>query len=254
MERRLWTREEEIVVFNLYCKIPFNKSSKFHPEIIKIANLINRTPSAVNMKIGNFGRFDENLKEKNISGLSNGSKLDEEIWKEFNNKWDELAYESEIILQKLQKEKEGRIESIQREGKVVERLVKTRVNQNFFRAAILASYEGKCCVTGLSTERLLIASHIKPWSVCSADEKTNPRNGLCLNSLHDMAYDKGFMTVGTDFKIHISNEITDVFHGETVDKFFNCYEGKKIMLPEKFMPCKEFLEYHTDIIFENWKR
>ena len=74
MERRLWTREEEIIVFNLYCKIPFNKSSKFHPEIIKIANLINRTPSAVNMKIGNFGRFDENLKEKNISGLTNGSK------------------------------------------------------------------------------------------------------------------------------------------------------------------------------------
>lgn len=47
MERRLWTRDEEIVVFNLYCKIPFNKSSKFHPEVIKIANLIGRTPSAV---------------------------------------------------------------------------------------------------------------------------------------------------------------------------------------------------------------
>ena len=137
MERRLWIREETIVVFNLYCKIPFNKSSKFHPEVIKIANLINRTPSAVNMKIGNFGRFDENLKGKNISGLTNGSKLDEEIWKEFNNKWDELAYESEIILQKLQKEKEGRTESVQRQGKEVERLVKTRVNQNFFRAAIL---------------------------------------------------------------------------------------------------------------------
>lgn len=40
MERRLWTREEEIVVFNLYCKIPFNKSSKLHPEIIKIAKFM----------------------------------------------------------------------------------------------------------------------------------------------------------------------------------------------------------------------
>lgn len=72
-------------------------------------------------------------------------------------------------------------------------------------------------------------SHIKPWRDCNADEKTNPRNGLCLNALHDMAYDKGFMTVGIDFKIHISSEITDVFYGETVDKFFNSYEGKKII-------------------------
>lgn len=206
------------------------------------------------MLLRNFGRFDEKLKEKNISGLSNGSKLDEEIWNEFNNKWDELAYESETILQHLQESKEIRCEGVRREGKEVERLVKTRVNQNFFRATILASYEGKCCITGLTTEKLLIASHIKPWRDCDADEKTNPRNGLCLNSLHDAAYDKGFMTVGTDFKIHISDEIADAFHGETVYKFFKAYEGTKIMLPEKFMPCREFLEYHGDIIFENWKR
>ena len=71
MERRLWTREESIVVFNLYCKIPFNKSSKFHPEVIKVANLINRTPSAVNMKIGNItwniGEEASYLKESDYS-------------------------------------------------------------------------------------------------------------------------------------------------------------------------------------------
>ena len=59
MRGNLWTREEEIIVFNLYCKIPFQYSSKNHPDVIKVANLIGRTPSAVNMKIGNFGSFDE---------------------------------------------------------------------------------------------------------------------------------------------------------------------------------------------------
>lgn len=62
MSKNFWTREEEIIVFNLYCKIPFKSSSKNNPEVIKIAKIIGRSPSAVNMKIGNFGSFDENKK------------------------------------------------------------------------------------------------------------------------------------------------------------------------------------------------
>ena len=86
MDKKLWTREEEIIVFNLYCQIPFQSSSKNHPEVIRIANIIGRSPSAVNMKIGNFGSFDETLKAKGIIGLTNASKLDAQIWKEFNNR------------------------------------------------------------------------------------------------------------------------------------------------------------------------
>ena len=98
MSKNLWTREEEIIVFNLYCKIPFQSSSKNHPDVIKIAKLIGRSPSAVNMKIGNFGSFDESLKSKGIVGLTNASKLDAEIWEEFNNNWDELTFESERLI------------------------------------------------------------------------------------------------------------------------------------------------------------
>lgn len=253
MERKLWTREEEIVVFNLYCKIPFNKSSKSHPKVIEIANLIDRTPSAVNMKIGNFGRFDEKLRKNNISGLKNGSKLDEVIWNEFNENWDKLAYESEIILQALM-QGETLDNNTEVYGTEVERKVKVRVNQKFFRASILASYEERCCITGLSTKELLIASHIKPWHMCSDSEKVNPHNGLCLNALHDKAFDKGFMTIGTDYRIYISKDIKDVFQGAAVRKYFGDYKGNFITLPEKFIPDKRFLEYHNDIIFENWKR
>lgn len=253
MEKRLWTREEEIVVFNLYCKIPFNKSSKFHPEVIRIADLIGRTPSAVNMKIGNFGRFDEELKKNNISGLTNGSKLDECIWNEFNKNWDKLAYESEIILKTLEQGKNLE-ESIKVYGADEVRKAKVRINQSFFRTCVLTAYDCSCCITGLSTGELLIASHIKPWRICSADEKTNPNNGLCLNALHDKAFDKGFITIGTDYKIHISRDITDVYSGKTIEKYFYCYEGNTITLPEKFIPNKSFLEYHNDVIFENWKK
>ena len=41
----------------------------------------------------------------------------------------------------------------------------SRVNQHFFRAAILAAYENlRCCITGLAVPGLLVASHIVPWA------------------------------------------------------------------------------------------
>ena len=62
-----WTREETIIAFNVYCKIPFKDSNKNHPMIIKYANIIGRSPSALNMKVGNLGRLDPKLKEKGIT-------------------------------------------------------------------------------------------------------------------------------------------------------------------------------------------
>lgn len=254
MPRKNWTRDEEIIVFNLYCRIPFQRSSKNHPDVVKIANLIGRTPSAVNMKIGNFGSFDETLKAKGIVGLTNASKLDEQIWNEFNGKWDELAYLSEELIAGLQ----GRhLEDATINGNIplgAERIsqVKQRVNQTFFRNAVLTSYNSTCCITGINNPELLLASHIKPWKDSTSSEKTNPQNGLCLNALHDRAFDKGFITITPDFVIHISRSISDIYNGETVDRFFKRYDNTRISEPEKFAPSKEFLEYHNDIVFENW--
>ncbi len=95
-----WTREETIVAFNVYCKVPFKNSSKTNPTIIKYANIIGRSPSALNMKVGNFGRLDPELKKQGIVGLVNGSKLEEVIWNEFNGNWERLAYESELLIAK----------------------------------------------------------------------------------------------------------------------------------------------------------
>ena len=71
-----WTREETIIAFNLYCKIPFKSSSKTHPLVVKYAHIIGRSPSALNMKIGNIGRLDPDLKSQGITGLVHGAKLE----------------------------------------------------------------------------------------------------------------------------------------------------------------------------------
>ena len=250
---RNWTREEEIMAFNLYCKIPFQKVSKNHPEVIRVARIIGRTPSSVGMKIGNFGSFDPRLKEKGIVGLANASKLDQQIWEEFNGKWDELAFLSEQLIngEAIPAIQEERTQPTGQERLVVTR---QRVNQDFFRGAILASYNNACCITGLSNPELLIASHIKPWKDSDEAEKTNPQNGLCLNALHDKAFDRGLITITQNYQIKVSKSISDIVTGEAVQLYFMKYDGENIRLPEKFVPDKRFLEYHNDCIFEGWRK
>jgi len=247
-----WTREELIITFNLYCKIPFAKTVKTNPEVIKVAQLIDRTPSAVAFKLGNFGSFDEELRRRGIRGLSNASHLDKEIWDEFNSDWEELAFQSELLIAQLEHKPVEEIAEIDLtnlpSGKERERIVKVRVNQSFFRSAILTSYNSKCCITGLNIPELLIASHIKPWKD-DTENRTNPQNGLCLNALHDKAFDKGYITVTTDYKVKTSKYFSE-FGSDINEEFFMKYEGFAINLPEKFLPKKEFLDYHYEEVFK----
>ncbi len=165
-----WTREQTIIAFNLYCKIPFQKANSSNSEIQEIARLIGRSVNSVKMKIGNFGSFDPELKKQGIVGLINSSKLDEEIWNEFNNDWGRLVFESEMLIAKLKSEPIDKIFTndnlIVPPGKERETLVRLRVNQFFFRQSVLSAYEGTCCITNLKIPQLLVASHIKPWSKC----------------------------------------------------------------------------------------
>lgn len=252
MPRVNWTREETIIALNLYCKIPFNRVTSNHPDIIRIGRIIGRSPNSVKMKIGNFGSFDPELKKRGIVGLANASKLDKLIWDEFNHNWDDLAYESEVLISKFTHQSLEEISGIETndipEGKEKKSIVKQRVNQNFFRSTILSCYDSKCCITGLNISEFLVASHIIPWSK-DAKNRLNPRNGLCLNSLHDRAFDRGFITVTSDYKVKISQYFKDFEKNTSVLDLFLKYKNHPIILPNKFLPSREFLQYHQDNIF-----
>lgn len=247
-----WTREETIIAFNVYCKVPFKSSSKTNPTIIKYANIIGRSPSALNMKVGNFGRLDPELRKQGIVGLGNGSKLDEIIWNEFNGNWDKLAFESEKLIAEFQNKSIEQIESFNIEdfpkGEERETIIKARVNQSFFRSTILSSYNLKCCITGLSVPDFLVASHIKPWSK-DLENRTNPHNGLCLNSIHDKAFDRGYITVTPNYKILVSNFFDGYSNDLAVTEFFKKYQNQSINLPDRFLPSKDFLDFHYNEIF-----
>jgi putative restriction endonuclease len=249
--QKLWTREELILAINLYCKLPFGKMHKGTPEIIKFAEMIGRTPSSIALKLGNFASFDPTLKERGIKGASNASKLDKQIWDEFYNNWDAALIASEELLAKQKHSTVAKLNRIDLsdlpiEGKEKERLVKIRVNQSIFRTVVLATYNNACCITGINNPDLLIASHIVPWS---KDEKNrlNPMNGLCLNPLHDKAFDNGLITINAeDYRIKVSSKLKKENAPESIKQNFLKMEGASILLPDKFRPAKELLKIHND--------
>ncbi len=248
-----WTKEQTIVALNFYCKIPFNRVTSNHPDILRVSKIIGRSANSLKMKIGNFGSFDLELKSRGIVGLANASKLDKEVWDEFSSDWGNLAYESELLLAKFTNQPIEIVSEINIAdiplGREREAIIKQRVNQSFFRSTILSSYNLKCCITGLSIPDFLVASHIIPWS---KDEKNrlNPHNGLCLNSIHDRAFDRGFITVTQDYKIKVSTYFNDFKKDKSVSDLFLKYDNQPIILPDKFSPSKEFLHYHQEEIFE----
>ena len=251
--QKLWTRDELILAINLYCKTPFGKIHRNNPKVIELATLIGRTPNSVSFKLVNFASFDPSLKARGIKGASNASKLDLEIWNEFYNDWDRLPFESEKLLAKyanssVEQVSEIEIDDLPKEGKVRTQLVKVRVNQNFFRAMVIASYNNKCCITGISNRELLVAGHIRPWGV---DEKNrmNPQNGLAINALHDKAFEAGLITILPNYKVKVSS-ILKKSKDESIKEYFVRYDNQSIILPKRFYPAKEFLEYHNDERFK----
>ena len=248
--QKLWTRDELILAINLYCKLPFGKMHRRNPAIIEFANLIGRTPSSITLKLGNFASFDPTLKERGIKGASNASKLDKQIWDEFYDNWDKALIQSEKLLaikNHTTIEEINRIDfsDLPKDGIERERLVKTRVNQSIFRSIILATYNNSCCITGIENSELLIASHIVPWS---KDEKNrlNPMNGLCLNALHDKAFDAGLITISADdYSLIISPKLKAKNLPLAIANNFIAYEKKSIQLPDKFLPSRELLKKHN---------
>ena len=250
--RNQWTRQQLLVAFELYCRLPYGQLDHRTPEVIQYAEAIGRTPSALAMKMSNIASLDPTITSTGRAGLGNASAADRAMWEEMNSDWEGFAVESQQALEGLGLVEPAEVvveddttREVQRAG--LDHPVQTtaRVGQNFFRAAVLSAYDQRCCITGLSIPRLLVASHIVPWSHDPAN-RVNPRNGLLLSALHDRAFDTGLLTINDDMTVRVSPA-----HSE--DEFFStvvaAYHGRPIRLPERFQPDKEFLAYHRERIF-----
>lgn len=237
--QRRWSKDEILIAINLYHQLPFANLRDNHPMIIRVAQKMGRTPSALVLKIGNLGILDASLPHQ---GLRHFSQLDREVWEAFQQNPEDAIFASESLLNPQLDE------DFTKRTTEAQRLVKTRVNQDFFRKTVLAAYESRCCISGVNDPNFLIASHIIPWR---DDEKNrlNLRNALCLNVWFDRAFDRGLMTLDEDFRVCVSAALLaneQAFFQQT----FRPIVGQQITLPQKFLPDPALLRIHREQIFQ----
>lgn len=256
-----WSRDEFMLVMNLYTKLRYGQFNYRNIEVIKLAELIGKTPGAVAFKLVHLSRQDPKHKDR-VKGLANPGKNAIEMYNEFSSNWNEMLYQSEVLLAKYQNKKveeisldQNEIQEIEKdilygkEGKDIERIVKARVNQSLFRKVVVNNYSNSCAICNLDIQNLLVASHILKWSE-NKEHRLNPENGLCLCNIQDRAFELGFIGINTDYSILISNELKQVKEKETFSSLFGRHENKSIILPDKFYPNTDFLESHLNTIFK----
>ena len=250
-----WTRLHTLAAFHLYTLLPFGKLHRRTPEIQQLAAWEGRTSNSVAMKLGNFASLDPQITASGRAGLPGASHQDRALWAELHDDWDQVAEESAHAYELLALnhgvaadcaliEETEELPFAIEEGRTRSAIVQVRINQARFRKSILTSYNATCCISGLQHEKLVIASHIVPWSV-DGKNRLNPQNGLCLCALHDKAFDQGLITVMPDFTVRVAPELKvhrqDSFLADALLRF----DGQAIRLPERFRPAPEFLAFHA---------
>jgi hypothetical protein len=256
MARRTWTRDELLVAGFLYCRIPFGRFHSSNPEIVRVAQAMDRTPGALAMKLSNLASVDPTFRSSGRSGLPGASANDRALWQEMNADWPTFALKVEAAVGHLGIEELGGQHAEQPEttGEAAdytgaERVTtrRERVGQGLFRDSVLSAYDFRCCITGLALPGLLNASHIVPWRE-DPGNRLNPANGLCLSALHDRAFDKGLITILEDLTVAVATNVSR-HAGPFFDSTIGIYEGQPIAAPEKFSPAPGFLAHHRAEVF-----
>lgn len=160
-------------------------------------------------------------------------------WKRLNNLQVKLLLEkmnplhNESFL-KLQKDLESPIVLVKTEK---EAIVKARIGQSIFKKTLLA-VEKKCRLCGVSDERLLVASHIKPWSQSNHKERLDVDNGLLLCPNHDALFDRGYISFHNNGKVLISSSL------DSNEKLFlNINDKMKIQLS---YAQQQYMKWHRE--------
>ncbi|MGP4069744.1 HNH endonuclease [Halobacillus sp. B29] len=122
-----------------------------------------------------------------------------------------------------------------------EQVIKSRIGQSTFKKALLAK-EKKCGLCGVSIVRLLVASHIKPWSQSNHKERLDVNNGLLLCPNHDVLFDSGYISFDENGAILIS-----VILDEQSKVFLNINENMNIRMNERQ---QQYMKWHRENKFD----
>lgn len=122
-------------------------------------------------------------------------------------------------------------------------LSRARIGQGEYRKKLLELCPF-CPITLVSDDRLLIASHIKPWASSNAFEKTDPKNGFMLTPTFDFLFDRGFLSFTNDKKTILSPFLSNMTYSK-----LGISDNK--LIPHLPVDGREtYLEYHRTMILK----
>ncbi|WP_299312010.1 HNH endonuclease [uncultured Halomonas sp.] len=242
-ERKAWSDQDRLQALALYCRLSFGQLHRERPEVIHLAEQMGRSTNSVAMKLSNYASLDPEVRALGKSGLSGASRQDRLLWERFIADPKAVSAECEAAWAEVA----SSVDSVEAEedftGSEAYGLQKRRVGQALFRKAVMVRYDTRCVITGLRHEDLLIASHIVPWQA-RPESRLDPANGLCLNALHDRAFDKGLLAIDDRDRIRISPELTDAAPNGQLKAQLHDLDGQPLSLSPRAFPNRDYLAWH----------
>ena len=242
--RRNWTEDEVEQALALYLRLDFGRFHARNPQVMALAGRLQRTPGAVALKLTNLAALDDSLAQR---GMAHASATDRRVWQRFLAEPEPLL---EVYLAQVQSLPAAPSQAIfggfaerqaayaARQETDITTQVTPRIGQAFFREMILTAYSGRCALTGVEDARLLTASHIVGWRE-DRSLRLNPRNGLCLNALHDRAFDRHLITFDEDYRMIIASDVPPEARQQ-----LERTHSRRLTMPSRFLPDQGLLERH----------
>jgi putative restriction endonuclease len=235
--QRNWSEQEVQAALALYLVTDFGRFHARNPDIIRLAAQIGRTPSSVALKLANLAALDSSLPQK---GMANASATDRRVWDAFLHAPDAVvdAFAKQVIAAPP-----GLAEAasaFDHRGGVRNTVVPQRVGQDLFRRMVLTGYRERCALTGVDDPRLLNASHIVGWAE-SPEHRMRPTNGICLNALHDRAFDRHLITFDADWQMVVAPHLSPSARAQLQRGVTG-----PLQMPSRFLPDAALIAQHRD--------
>lgn len=129
------------------------------------------------------------------------------------------------------------------------REINVRQHQSRFRRAVLDNFNNRCCISGVTETDLLVASHIIPWAD-KIESRLDPSNGLCLMTLYDKLFDKGYFSLDDNLNVIITEHVENL--SEPISKALENINGRTIKDNPAHPIGRGYLAYHRTNILNSF--
>jgi len=139
-------------------------------------------------------------------------------------------------------------ETLKKEKKISKKSISRDGAQKYRKQVI--DHMPQCPFTKISDERLLIASHIKPYSICISEnnqkEASDYLNGLALSPTYDKLFDQGYITFSDNGELICGTQLTP-YTWEKLNINPNAKNKMRIYPEDR----EVYLKYHREYVFQD---